>query len=208
MERDPDDAPVTVDTQTVSFRSVRSELWVRHAAGHHDNLEIIRLGRRSELPAPLTRTGHATARLSMDCFLAQADVLAARSRAGSEAVVQDRLQRLTQLLLRDLAAAVSQRHDLCPSHHHLAERVRFSADAGASRSHTSRVFKRATGMTLSHYRQRGRVAAAVRRIATNDGTLADIASDVGFADQAHLCRSLVRATGCTPTTLRKRFHNF
>lgn len=207
MERDPDAAPVTVDALTVSYRSMRSELWVQHTADPRDSVEIIRLRRGADLPGVLRSASHATARVSMECLLAQADLIAARSRKLPEPVIAARLARLVELMLGDLSASLAQPVDLLPSHHHLAERVRFRGDAGASRSHTSRVFKQATGMTLSHYRQRGRVAAAIRRLASDDGNLAQIAIETGFADHAHLCRSLVKATGATPTALRARFRS-
>lgn len=207
MERDPDAAPVTVDAQTVSYRSVRSELWVQHTADHRDDLEIIRLRRGAELPAALRSANHATARVSMKCLLAQADLIAARNRGLPQAVVAVRLARLVELMLTDLSDGLGRQAALVPSHHHLAERVRFGADAAASRSHTSRVFKHATGMTLSHYRQRGRVASAIRRIASSDANLAQIAAEAGFADQAHLSRSLTKATGSTPSVLRARFRS-
>jgi transcriptional regulator GlxA family with amidase domain len=67
------------------------------------------------------------------------------------------------------------------------------------------VFKTATGMTLSHYRQRSRLVAAIRRIASGDGTFASIATETGFAAHAHLTRSLAQATGSSPKALRARF---
>lgn len=205
MERDPDAAPVTIDALTVSYRSMRSELWVQHTANHHDNLEIIRLRRNADLPGIVASARHATARLSMDCILAHADLLAARSRSLPAQAIDVRLARLVELMLRDLSVTLLRPVDVLPSHRHLAERVRFSGDAAASRSHTSRVFKRATGMTLSHYRQRSRLVAAIRRIASGESTLASIATETGFADHSHLTRSLTQATGTTPKALRARF---
>lgn len=205
MERDPDAAPVTIDALTVSYRSMRSELWVQHTANHHDNLEIIRLRRNADLPGVLAAARHATARLSMDCILAHADLLAARARAVPPQAIDMRLARLVEFMIRDLTVSLQRPVDVLPSHHHLAERVRFSGGAAASRSHTSRVFKSATGMTLSHYRQRSRLVAAIRRIASDDGTFASIATETGFADHAHLTRSLAQVTGTTPKALRARF---
>lgn len=73
---------------------------------------------------------------------------------------------------------------------------------GISPYHLSRSFRHATGMTLTQYRRQLRVKQALQRLADGDSNLADIAADVGFADQAHFTRVARVEAGATPGELR------
>jgi AraC-like DNA-binding protein len=73
---------------------------------------------------------------------------------------------------------------------------------GAAPHHLSRVFKAHTGHTITEHRRRQRARAALERLAAGDSDLARIAADVGFADQAHLTRTIRAQTGTTPSALR------
>lgn len=68
--------------------------------------------------------------------------------------------------------------------------------------HLSRVFSDRTGFTISRYRIHLRIRAALERLEGGD-SLACIAADVGFADQAHLARSIKSELGETPTRVRR-----
>lgn len=68
--------------------------------------------------------------------------------------------------------------------------------------HLSRVFHHATGTTLSRYRLRVRAIAALDRPAVAGMDLATLATELGFADQAHLSRTLRAETGQPPGLLR------
>jgi AraC-like DNA-binding protein len=68
-----------------------------------------------------------------------------------------------------------------------------SQTIGHTRFHVSRVFSRVTGMTLSQFRNRVRVALAFDRLADGHENLAVLSADLGFVDQSHLSR-VVRAT--------------
>ncbi|MER7703349.1 AraC family transcriptional regulator [Kitasatospora sp. NPDC097605] len=67
----------------------------------------------------------------------------------------------------------------------------------------SRVFSRETGVSLTRYRNRVRVARAMDRLTEGEAGLADLAAHLGFADQAHLTRTVRDHLGHTPTTLRR-----
>ncbi|MFZ2112284.1 MAG: helix-turn-helix transcriptional regulator [Solirubrobacteraceae bacterium] len=75
-------------------------------------------------------------------------------------------------------------------------------ELAVSPHHLSRVFRAATGNTVSRHRMRLRARAALERLAGGESDLARIAADVGFADQSHLCRVIVQETGNTPAALR------
>ena len=74
---------------------------------------------------------------------------------------------------------------------------------GVSAFYLSRVLRRATGRTLSRYRAELRHRRALERPAGGERNLAGLAAELGYADQAHLTRSLRAATGATPGALRR-----
>lgn len=67
----------------------------------------------------------------------------------------------------------------------------------------SRAFTRELGVSLTHYRNRVRVSRALDRLESGETGLAALAADLGFADQAHLTRTIRRHVGHTPTVLRR-----
>ena len=73
---------------------------------------------------------------------------------------------------------------------------------GVSPHHLSRTFHAGTGHTIARHRMRLRTRAALERLAGGDEHLAQLAADLGFADQSHLCRVVRSETGHTPTALR------
>jgi AraC-like DNA-binding protein len=79
----------------------------------------------------------------------------------------------------------------------------YASDLGHTPFHISRVFRRAMGTTLTQHRNGVRVAAAIDQIGQGD-RLADVAVDLGFADQSHLARVLQRAVNIPPGRLRRR----
>jgi AraC-like DNA-binding protein len=68
--------------------------------------------------------------------------------------------------------------------------------------HLSRLFHRSSGVTISRLRSRLKVRQALDRLADGQRDLAALAAEAGFADQAHLTRTVRRETGRTPGQLR------
>jgi AraC-like DNA-binding protein len=68
--------------------------------------------------------------------------------------------------------------------------------------HLSRIFSALTGYTISGYRNRIRVRLALERLAGGETSLARLAADLGFADQAHLTRVVRAQVGRAPSHLR------
>ena len=68
--------------------------------------------------------------------------------------------------------------------------------------HLSRLFHRSSGVTISRLRTRLKVRQALDRLADGQRDLAALAAEAGFADQAHLTRTVRRETGRTPGQLR------
>jgi AraC-like DNA-binding protein len=73
---------------------------------------------------------------------------------------------------------------------------------GYSPHHLSRTFARATGLTLSRYRRRLRVRAALARLEQGADDLAALAADLGFADHSHLTAACKAETAAVPSRLR------
>jgi AraC-like DNA-binding protein len=73
---------------------------------------------------------------------------------------------------------------------------------GISPWRLSRLFHRLTGVTLHRYRTRLRVTAALDRLSESTDSLAALAAELGFADQAHLTRVIRAMTGLPPGRLR------
>jgi AraC-like DNA-binding protein len=77
-----------------------------------------------------------------------------------------------------------------------------AAATGCSRYTLYRVFRSAFGLAPSDYQRQLRLRAARRLLARGRGP-AEVAADVGFADQAHLTRWFVRTFGVTPGAYRR-----
>lgn len=67
----------------------------------------------------------------------------------------------------------------------------------------SRVFSQHMGLSLTRYRNRVRVGRTIDRLTDGETGLADLAAHLGFADQAHLTRTVREHLGHTPTALRR-----
>jgi AraC-like DNA-binding protein len=77
---------------------------------------------------------------------------------------------------------------------------------GVDRFRLTRAFKVAFGLPPHAYLVQLRLARA-RRLLASGAWPADVASDLGFADQSHLGRWFLRAYGMTPAAYRKRCSN-
>ena len=126
-------------------------------------------------------------------------------RALAELVVR----AVAALLARRLPGRVgSGRPRTAAEHRRLAELARaamladpgvglieLSRRVGCSPHHLSRVFVTQTGSTLSRYRSRLRVSLALHRLGDGERDLSAMAAELGFADHAHLARTIRAHTG-------------
>jgi len=88
---------------------------------------------------------------------------------------------------------------------HLSENIslgELSREAGLSPYHLSRVFTRATGLPPHAYLTQSRIFRA-RELLAGITPIADIALDLGFADQSHFHRKFKSIVGVTPSSYRK-----
>lgn len=160
--------------------------------------------------------------------LAHRMLLAQLRRGGDHFEMAERLHRFLDRLLHHsgdgeeppdaaLDRTVRHRPATLAAHRQLADRAREVLTAGdftlgltdvaqrlgTSPHHLSRVFQRVTGSSLTAYRNRLRVRAVLDTLADVDGPpLRELASEYGFADQAHLTRVVRDHVGHPPARLR------
>lgn len=78
------------------------------------------------------------------------------------------------------------------------------AEAGQSREHLSRVFKRTYGMEPAAYLRQLRLVAAERLLLRSNLNIREIALRTGHAGPAQFTRSFIVANGCSPRAFRLR----
>ncbi|WP_231499961.1 helix-turn-helix domain-containing protein [Saccharothrix sp. NRRL B-16314] len=81
--------------------------------------------------------------------------------------------------------------------------VPLAGSLGVSPYRLSRAFSSEVGVSLTRFRNRVRVGQAVERLEAGEEDLAGMAADLGFADQAHMTRTVRDHLGHTPTALRR-----
>jgi AraC-like DNA-binding protein len=146
---------------------------------------VVRVDARMEIAHRLLLRAMRSGDVAYAAAEALCDLLGARDGSGPGAAVVDAAR---EAILTDDPSACG----LIP----LARHLQVSPFA------LSRVFRRQTGLSLTHYRNRIRVSRALHRIEEGDRDLGGLAADLGFADQAHLTRTMAEHTGYTPGRLR------
>ncbi|MCV7381789.1 AraC family transcriptional regulator [Mycobacterium alsense] len=122
---------------------------------------------------------------------------ALRSVTDRHAPLNDRPAPADARLVRRARAAIHDDHPAARGLFPLAELL------GASPYRLSRAFPRELGVTLTRYRNRVRVGRALDRLQRGESTLAGVAAELGFADQAHFSRVAREHLGHTPAALRR-----
>lgn len=105
--------------------------------------------------------------------------------------------RLTQAQLNKLNARFDARADGRLSVSEMARTV------GLSESWFTHVFKQTTGRTPQQWQRGRRIELAQKLLTETDLTVADIALQLGFADQAHLTKAFRQVAGDTPASWRR-----
>lgn len=89
---------------------------------------------------------------------------------------------------------------------HAAEKLSVAAAAAMvhmSQAQFMRRFKKVAGMTLVAYQHHVRLAKAARLLKETAMSIAEVASEVGYADQSYFDRRFKRAFGCSPKQFRE-----
>jgi AraC-like DNA-binding protein len=77
-----------------------------------------------------------------------------------------------------------------------------AATAGVVPRTLQRHFRKRTGLAPKRYAAVQRFSGALKQVALGDGSLAHIASEAGYCDQAHLTTDLGRHAGLSPGQFR------
>jgi AraC family transcriptional regulator len=76
--------------------------------------------------------------------------------------------------------------------------------ADVDRAHLARTFRRVFGCTIGEYTRALRMERAARWLARNDVSIAHVAAELGFCDQAHFTRAFRATYGAAPGVWRRR----
>ena len=110
------------------------------------------------------------------------------SGAGIERLSPSQERRAKELIAANLNTGLSIAH--------------LARECGKSRCHFSRAFHGSTGMSPHQWLTQQRLARA-RQLLLSDLTIASIAQECGFADQAHFSRVFARIAGLPPSLWRQ-----
>jgi AraC-like DNA-binding protein len=105
--------------------------------------------------------------------------------------------RLTQAQMNKLLSRLDARSDRRLT---IAE---MAATVGLSESWFATVFKQTTGKTPLQWQLAKRIGLAKKLLSESDLSIADIAAQLGFSDQAHLTKAFGQITGDTPAAWRR-----
>jgi AraC-like DNA-binding protein len=126
-------------------------------------------------------------------------VAVALRQATRRMPVHDASGPFDRRLVERARSAIHDEHPAASGLFPLAELI------GASPYRLSRAFPRELGVSITTYRNRIRVGRALDRLERDEGSIADVAATLGFADQAHFTRVLRAHVGHTPAALRRVF---
>jgi AraC-like DNA-binding protein len=159
-------------------------------------------------PGERVSTVYVDARLD----LAHRRVLAAGRTGDVDYAVTEELLGLLGIALHrtgtrangdEQALVASAREAITTDHPAAAGLLGLANLLGASPYRLSRAFSRQLGVSLTRYRNRVRVGKVLDLLANGRTGLSAVAADLGFTDQAHLCRTVRDHLGHTPTALRR-----
>ncbi|MEV0430988.1 AraC family transcriptional regulator [Micromonospora sp. NPDC050495] len=203
--------PEFVDPTTAYLTVPGEEERFAHPAAGGDDCTSVHLSERlwRELFAdrPVPAVVHVDARVDLTHRL----LLRAAGRGDPDFAAAERLVRLvgtatgpatggTGRSRRLVERARAALHDGLPDAAGLVPLARW---LGVSPYRLSREFQALVGVPLTRYRNRLRVGRALDRLEEGVDSLAGLAAELGFADQAHLTRTVRAQLGHTPRELRR-----
>jgi len=136
-----------------------------------------------------------------------------------EAPVFDDVMKKIEKILIDMASRVQSLKNV-----HLSKNIRhiyqtildtpeetpsipqYSHQLKLSQNYLSSQFKQEVGITITEFKMLSKINRAIQLISITDLSMAEIAAELNFADQAHLSRQFKVFVGVTPSAARKHPH--
>jgi AraC-like DNA-binding protein len=118
-------------------------------------------------------------------------------------VVSGRSRQPLEVTARDRRRAVETARGIDANSQRDIHRDAAAGQAGISPFHFLRLFANVLGVTPHQYLVRSRLRHAARLLADEDGSVTDIAYDVGFGDLSNFVRTFHRAAGVSPRAFRE-----
>jgi AraC-like DNA-binding protein len=118
-------------------------------------------------------------------------------------VVSGQARRPVSATARDRRRAVETALWIDAHSHRQIDLDAAAGQAGISPFHFLRLFSGVLGVTPHQYLVRSRLRHAARHLADADGSITDIAYDVGFGDLSNFVRTFHRAAGVSPRRFRE-----
>lgn len=146
----------------------------------------------SILSLELSRSPHPVQDILVETIANALTLHLLRHYSSATEILDRRSGDASQSAIRRALDYIEDSYDLRIS---LAE---LASTAGLSRFHFSRLFKQQIGISPAHYLEKARIEKAKRLLRSREFSVADVAQQVGFADQSHFTRRFKRHVGLTP----------
>jgi AraC-like DNA-binding protein len=172
---------------TVTWLSLRPDAWPAMTNG------VFYVDARLELAHRRLISSATSGDLNFDAAEAVTQLLALVTGEATLTIRTSRDRRLVDQARQAIRAGDPAAAGLVP----LARALKTSPFA------LSRAFTHELGVSVTRYRNRVRVGQVLDRLASGREGLADLAVQLGFADQAHLTRTVREHLGYTPAALRR-----
>lgn len=175
------------------FGDAAARAWLRDASAFNDEglnalLGLLREELMREQASPLFVQSLAQA---LAIYLARNyGVTDEETRSNSPSLPGYKLRQLTDWMAEHVAEEFSLE--------------RLATQAGLSKFHFQRLFKRALGVSPSHYHINLRMNLARQLLRETKKSVVDVALEVGYADPSHFAKLFRRETGLSPSEYRRQ----
>ncbi|MBI4382080.1 MAG: helix-turn-helix transcriptional regulator [candidate division NC10 bacterium] len=151
---------------------------------------MVALERETQQPGPMGRTYAESLALVILTEVARHHAVRPAEVSRSDGIAPRRLRRVIDYIEAHLGEDISL--------------LDLAVEAGVSRVHFVRQFKRLAGLSPHQYVLRRRVERAAALLKDQDACLKALAHEVGFSSQSHLTSAFRRVYGTTPGAYRHR----
>lgn len=135
---------------------------------------------------------------STDVFSLQGEIYHAIGAFTKQAELEGKINRRYSPLVKGIFD-LQPELKISTTARQIAERL------NVSESTMSKKFRRETGMSIGGYREQLTMSRARQLLATDSGSVREIADRLGFSDQFYFCKYFKQRQGMTPSMYRKKY---